>query len=103
MPKELDFSKLKELKPRSRVTDDALRKHTHTHPHSAFEKAVEDVSKGSDTPKRWPSREAPLDGQFTIRAPLEVIENFKYICKEDRRTYGAMLEILVDLYNKKLT
>lgn len=101
MPKELDFSKLKELKPRSRVTDDALKKHPHPHP--ASEKAVEDVSKGPDTLKRWPSREAPLDGQFTIRAPLEVIENFKYICKEDRRTYGAMLEILVDLYNKKLT
>lgn len=46
--------------------------------------------------ERWPSREPVRDGQISIKAPLDVIERFKRICKEDRRTYADMLTILMD-------
>lgn len=50
---------------------------------------------------RWPSREPIRDGQVSIKAPLSVIERFKHICKEDRRTYADMLGILMDRYEGK--
>jgi hypothetical protein len=92
MPKELDFSKLQALKPRARSVnqsrDSTLRP----------EIEIDTKSANEETPRRWPSREAPVEGQFTIRAKLEDIDRFKAICKEDRRTYGAMLGILLDMY-----
>ena len=51
--------------------------------------------------ERWPSREPIKDGQISIKAPLDVIERFKRICKEDRRTYADMLGILMDKYDLK--
>lgn len=47
----------------------------------------------------WDRREAPQEGQFTIRARLDVIERFKARCrppKGGRYTYGEMLEMLMD-------
>jgi hypothetical protein len=38
----------------------------------------------------------PVEGQLNIRAPVEVIERFRHLCKEDRRTYADMLRILMD-------
>lgn len=51
--------------------------------------------------ERWPSREPVRDGQISIKAPLDIIDRFKRICKDDRRTYADMLGILMDLYESK--
>lgn len=51
--------------------------------------------------ERWPSREPLRDGQISIKAPLDVLDRFKSICKDDRRTYADMLNILMDRYEGK--
>lgn len=51
--------------------------------------------------ERWPSREPVRDGQISIKAPLDVLDRFKRICKDDRRTYADMLNILMDRYEIK--
>lgn len=45
-----------------------------------------------------PSREPLSDGQISIKAPLDVLDRFKRICEDDRRTYADMLGILMDRY-----
>lgn len=64
------------------------------------DKNTEDVNRRKDAPisgqESWPSREPESEGQFTIRASKATSSRFKKICKDDRRTYGAMLEILMD-------
>lgn len=50
-------------------------------------------------PSREPEAEAPAQepqGQITMRGRARVIERFRAICKDDRRTYLDMLEILMD-------
>ena len=47
---------------------------------------------------RWPSREPVRDGQISIKAPVEVIDRFRTLCKDDRRTYADMLGILMDRF-----
>ena len=47
---------------------------------------------------RWPSREPVRDGQVSIKAPEEVIERFRKLCRDDRRTYADMLGILMDAF-----
>lgn len=49
-------------------------------------------------PQRWPSREPVQDGQVSIKAPLAVIDRFRAMCRDDRRTYADMLGILMDAY-----
>lgn len=51
--------------------------------------------------ERWPSREPIRDGQISIKAPLDILDRFKRICKDDRRTYADMLDILMDRYEPK--
>ena len=51
-------------------------------------------------PERWPSREPSRDGQECIKAPLDVIERFRGICRDDRRTYADMLGISMDRYER---
>jgi len=51
-------------------------------------------------PERWPSREPVRDGQISIKAPLDVIERFRRLCQDDRRTYSDMLTILMDGYKR---
>lgn len=50
---------------------------------------------------RWPSREPIRDGQISIKAPLDVIERFRKLCKDDRRTYADMLSILMAEHQRK--
>lgn len=57
--------------------------------------------RAGDLSSRWPSREPIRDGQISIKAPLDVIDNFKRICKKDRRTYADMLGILMNRYESK--
>ena len=59
----------------------------------------------------WPSREpevpkagAPVEepqGQITMRGRSRVIERFRALCKDDRRTYIDMLEILMDRHEER--
>jgi hypothetical protein len=85
MPKPLDIDRLKQFE--SRPDPKAVEPLPATRPEGLTE--------------RWPSREPIRDGQISIKAPLDVIERFKRICKEDRRTYADMLGILMDQYEKK--
>lgn len=59
------------------------------------------IERAGGLAERWPSREPVRDGQISIKAPLDVIERFKHLCKDDRRTYADMLGILMDRYGSK--
>lgn len=85
MPKPLDTNRLKQFESRTNIQS--------PDPVSA-ERAGASI-------ERWPSREPVRDGQISIKAPLDVIERFKDICKDDRRTYADMLGILMDRYESK--
>jgi hypothetical protein len=85
MPKPLDFDRLKQFEARS--------------PELVEPEPV--VERAGGTATRWPSREPIMDGQISIKAPLDVLDRFKRICKNDRRTYADMLGILMDRYEVK--
>lgn len=86
MPKPLDIERLRKF-------DNSQASIYSTDP-APLEKARSSID-------RWPSREPIRDGQMSIKAPLDVIERFKRICKDDRRTYADMLRILMDQYEAK--
>jgi len=52
--------------------------------------------------ERWPSREPLRDGQISIKAPLDVIDRFRRLCQDDRRTYADMLAILMDNHERQV-
>lgn len=85
MPKPLNTERIKqfEIRPTAQTVDPSS------------------VDKAGDVNARWPSREPVRDGQISIKAPLDVIDRFKRICRDDRRTYADMLNILMDLYESK--
>ena len=82
MPKPLDIDRLKQFENRPATQDANLSP----------------VNRVAEIAERWPSREAIRDGQISIKASLDVIDRFKRICKDDRRTYADMLAILMDRY-----
>lgn len=94
MPRSLDLDRLRQFEARPAagqggpVTSVAppLQPEPHTSPSAASE------------PARWPSREPVQDGQISIKAPLDVIERFRILCRDDRRTYADMLGILMDAF-----
>lgn len=81
MPKSLDLDRLKKFEPRP----------TQSEAPPPLAGPVEPSDQD-----RWPSREPILDGQISIKGPLATIRRFKKLCKDDRRTYADMLEILMD-------
>lgn len=85
MPKPLDFDRLKQFEASTTAKAD---------PEPILDRA-------GDATGRWPSREPIRDGQISIKAPLDVLDRFKRICKDDRRTYADMLGILMDRYEGK--
>lgn len=85
MPKPLDIGRLKQFEASS----------------TAKVNAEPVLDRAGDTAARWPSREPIRDGQISIKAPLDVLDRFKRICKDDRRTYADMLGILMDRYQGK--
>lgn len=87
MPKSLDLGRLKQFEPSTQSA-----KQTTTAAPSADAELQQD---------RWPSREPVADGQISIKGPLSTIRRFKVLCKEDRRTYADMLNILMDQFEKK--
>lgn len=86
MPKPLDLGRLQKFEPSN----------------PAPERRETDVDTGpaSDRTDRWPSREPLMDGQISIKGPLSTIRRFKTMCKDDRRTYADMLNILMDEFEK---
>lgn len=60
------------------------------------ERSPKAVKKAVDSASSFPSREAAKDLQLNISGPSSVIERFKTLAKDDRRSYYAMLEILMD-------
>lgn len=85
MPKPLDTDRLKQFESQSVSRNIDL----------TFTQKTEGIT------ERWPSREPVRDGQISIKAPLDVLNRFKRICKDDRRTYADMLDILMNLYESK--
>ncbi|OSQ45273.1 hypothetical protein [Marivita geojedonensis] len=84
MPKSLDLDRLKQFEPSK---SEPLRNEHETRQPYAME--------------RWPSREASIDGQISIKGPMTTIQRFKALCKEDRRTYADMLDILITHFEGK--
>lgn len=85
MPKPLDTNRLKQFESRP-ITKDV---------------APEPLDRAGEMHTRWPSREPIRDGQISIKAPIDVLDRFKRICKDDRRTYADMLGIMMDRYESK--
>jgi hypothetical protein len=81
MPRSLDLNRLKQFEAPAEHREPASQ---HTPP-----------------PERWLSREPVRDGQISIKAPLDAIERFRRLCKDDRRTYADMLSILMDAYERR--
>ena len=82
MPRSLDLDRLKQFEATAPVREPA-------------------PAPSAPPADRWPSREPVRDGQISIKAPLDVIERFRKLCKDDRRTYADMLAILMTEYEQK--
>ena len=82
MPRSLDLNRLRQFEPEP-----------------VPEAAPTVALTGAPEPQRWPSREPLRDGQVSIKASLDVIERFRTMCRDDRRTYADMLGILMDRYD----
>jgi hypothetical protein len=83
MPRSLDLDRLKQFEPR---------------PQEPAQPVVAAPAPVTEDPHRWPSREPARDGQVSIKAPLDTIARFRKLCRDDRRTYADMLEILMDRF-----
>jgi len=81
MPKSLDLGRLKQFEPSRKPETSPSTEAPDTH--------------------RWLSREPVAEGQISIKAPLKTIKRFQALCKDDRRTYADMLNILMDVLEKK--
>ena len=98
MPRSLDLDRLKQFElPRGGAgeADTVVAPWPVAAPPQADEGPV------SSPPARWPSREPVRDGQVSIKAPLDVIERFRTMCRDDRRTYADMLGILMDRFERR--
>ena len=91
MPRSLDLARLKQFEPSPREPSS---------PTSSPDRTSSEVSSALPT-ERWPSREPVRDGQISIKAPLDVIERFRRLCHDDRRTYADMLAILMDSHERR--
>ncbi|KAE9628464.1 hypothetical protein [Parasedimentitalea maritima] len=88
MPRELDLTKLSLFEPVERrgESEDVPK----------MQKPAVDSQR-----EAWSSREPIIaDGQISVKAPMKIIERFKKMCKDDRRTYADMLRILMDNFDK---
>ncbi len=86
MPKSLDLGRLQKFEPAS------------SRPNRRELREQQDLAK--DQTDRWPSREPQMDGQISIKGPLNTIRRFRILCKDDRRTYADMLDILMNSFEK---
>lgn len=79
----MDFDDLDDFKPKA--TRDTAKE---------TQRAVDRVSS-------FPSREETAEGQLNMKGSKVILERFKAMCKDDRRSYVAMLEILMDSIEKQ--
>jgi hypothetical protein len=93
MPRSLDLARLRQFEPSSNPRE----------PSSAAPEVERSSSEAPVPlpPERWLSREPVRDGQISIKAPLDVIERFRRLCSDDRRTYADMLAILMDSHERR--
>lgn len=54
-----------------------------------------------DAVSQFPSREASGDAQLNLKGPKHILDRFRAMCKDDRRAYYDMLEILMDKFVEK--
>jgi hypothetical protein len=64
----------------------------------AGEKATSAEREAIDQASAFPRRELGDETQINIRAPQKVIDAFRKLCKDDRRTYADMLERMIRNY-----
>lgn len=88
MPKSLDLNKLKRFEPIAQPSEHVVSSDLRSN-------LVDDPA------ERWPSREPMADSQISIKGSLSTIRRFKALCKNDRRTYADMLNILMDRLEDK--
>lgn len=93
MPRSLDLARLRQFEPAPSPREPSSPVHGDETPLSETSAAL--------SPERWPSREPVRDGQISIKAPLDVIERFRRLCHDDRRTYADMLAILMDSFERR--
>ena len=91
MPRSLDLARLRQFEPGPAPSESVAPDPAQP---SSGASAVA-------SPERWPSREPLRDGQISIKAPLDVIERFRRLCQDDRRTYADMLAILMDGHERQ--
>lgn len=60
-----------------------------------------EAKKEVDKVSNFPSREAAIEGQLNMKGSKAILDRFKTMCKDDRRSYVAMLEILMDKFEGK--
>lgn len=94
MPRSLDLRRLRQFEPASVPVEPSL-------PAPPSERLGQEAPTAPSSPERWPSREPVRDGQISIKAPLDVIERFRRLCHDDRRTYADMLGILMDRFDQR--
>ncbi len=70
-------------------------------PRAVAQTAPAETKKAVDAAASFPSREASPDAQLNLKGPRHILERFKAMCKEDRRAYYDMLEILMDRYEAR--
>ncbi|MBW6419332.1 hypothetical protein [Celeribacter sp. PS-C1] len=79
MTQKVDFQKLKDV-PLARDRETRFSGHNH---HGL-----------------WPSRDlGKQDGQLSIKGPQDILDQFKRLCKTERRPYYEMLELLMQTYD----
>ena len=66
----------------------------------ATPKTQDTVKRSVDSVSGFPSREASDDGQLNMKGRKTILNRFKVMCKDDRRSYVDMLEILMDRFEK---
>jgi hypothetical protein len=96
-----DFAPRKTIKPSPKPAGQGAQTSPAAAPHHVPQhprRNTADTRKAVDAVSRFPSREAPSDGQLNLKGPQHVLDRFKAMCKSDRRAYYDMLEILMDRY-----
>ena len=97
MPRSLDLNRLRQFAVQPPTGKGAPM----TGPAPGPEHKAYPAAPAPPEPVRWPSRDPVRDGQISIKAPLDVIERFRTLCRDDRRTYADMLTILMDAFHPR--
>lgn len=93
MPRSLDLDRLKQF--------EAAPEPRRVEPPEPAAPRTPEPAPAAAPAARWPSREPVRDGQISIKAPLDVIARFRALCRDDRRTYADMLEILMNGHERR--